>query len=362
MDEGTARNGADALFEEYGDNTVPDCFICIHAFKSAQKILEARERYYQRVRRQRGEIGIDDDDNHDDDLEDDDDDADQAQQHQVKEVPVVTVMGGTDGNDIFIDNTFDDDDDDDDNDDDDEDDDGDDEIGTVLTKKGRQLREVLLQCIAVVGFSTPLCNTVRNVLAVNEQLPVHHHHHHHQHQHHQQLPNVVGISQGVRLEEPPPGVDHLTHLPAPAPPPTSSSSTTKKPKRKVSTKSASSPSLPLPLPLPTSTGLKMVPLSATTAAPFVFPNVKPGAKVILLVAGLRPVKDVLFLADAVDRAWRSGSDYCLILVGGVIDYAYAATVQQRFCRSGGAMKLYPQRSRDVIIQMLMAADMVRELT
>ena len=67
-----------------------------------------------------------------------------------------------------------------------------------------------------------------------------------------------------------------------------------------------------------------------------FPDIEPGTKVIVLVANLRPVKDVLFLLDAVDRTWTDGRDYTLVVVGCVLDYAYAAKVGCTCSVDGGA--------------------------
>ena len=84
-----------------------------------------------------------------------------------------------------------------------------------------------------------------------------------------------------------------------------------------------------------------------------------GTKVVLLVANLRPVKDVLFLLDAVDAAWGDGHVYTLVIVGCVIHYAYAAKVHERVQESRGAIKMYPQQTRDVLLDMIKSADMVR---
>eukprot|EP00811_Abedinium_folium_P019433 NODE_2837_length_2135_cov_181.575199.p1 GENE.NODE_2837_length_2135_cov_181.575199~~NODE_2837_length_2135_cov_181.575199.p1 ORF type:complete len:491 (+),score=177.14 NODE_2837_length_2135_cov_181.575199:63-1535(+) len=53
-------------------------------------------------------------------------------------------------------------------------------------------------------------------------------------------------------------------------------------------------------------------------------------RVLLLVAGLRPVKDVLFLADAAEAAWgMEGGRYRLVILGPDLDAAYAAAVAAR---------------------------------
>ena len=64
-------------------------------------------------------------------------------------------------------------------------------------------------------------------------------------------------------------------------------------------------------------------------------------RVLLLVAGLRPVKDVLFLADAVDGAWGDGKDLRLVILGGRLDEAYGAMVEERANKSPGAFVLLP---------------------
>ena len=64
-------------------------------------------------------------------------------------------------------------------------------------------------------------------------------------------------------------------------------------------------------------------------------------RVLLLVAGLRPVKDVLFLADAVDGAWGDGKDLRLVILGGRLDEAYGAMVEERAHKSPGAFILLP---------------------
>lgn len=64
-----------------------------------------------------------------------------------------------------------------------------------------------------------------------------------------------------------------------------------------------------------------------------------GGRMLLLVAGLRPVKDVLYLADAVDAAWGDGSTLRLVVVGGRLDVEYASAVEQRSARSAGAFRV-----------------------
>lgn len=91
---------------------------------------------------------------------------------------------------------------------------------------------------------------------------------------------------------------------------------------------------------------------------FAFVLLRAGTKVVLLVANLRPVKDVLFLLDAVDAAWGDGHAYTLVIVGCVIHYAYAAKVHERVQESRGAIKMYPQQTRDVLLDMIKSADMV----
>jgi hypothetical protein len=64
-----------------------------------------------------------------------------------------------------------------------------------------------------------------------------------------------------------------------------------------------------------------------------------GWRLLLLVAGLRPVKDVLYLADAVDRGWGDGARLRLVVLGGRLDADYARTVEERAARSPGAFRL-----------------------
>ena len=113
----------------------PDFFVCIHAMRSAVPLLRAH-----------------------------------------KNTPIVLVLGGTDANDVL-------------------------EAATALsdgnasptqgselqlTEKGEILLSVLEKSCAVVGFSTPLCDTARAVLT-SSCLPV--------------TPTVYEISQGVDLHE-----------------------------------------------------------------------------------------------------------------------------------------------------------------
>jgi len=62
-------------------------------------------------------------------------------------------------------------------------------------------------------------------------------------------------------------------------------------------------------------------------------------KLLLLVAGIRPVKDVLYLADAVDAAWGAGERLRLVVVGGRLDEEYCQVVEARARASPGAFVL-----------------------
>eukprot|EP01045_Picozoa_sp_COSAG04_P003484 COSAG04_NODE_142_length_23587_cov_115.049295_11_plen_357_part_00 len=62
-------------------------------------------------------------------------------------------------------------------------------------------------------------------------------------------------------------------------------------------------------------------------------------KLLLLVAGIRPVKDVLYLADAVDAAWGAGERLRLVVVGGRLDEEYCRVVETRARASPGAFVL-----------------------
>ena len=89
-----------------------------------------------------------------------------------------------------------------------------------------------------------------------------------------------------------------------------------------------------------------------------FPDIPPTSKIVLLVANLRPVKDVTFLLDSVDEAWGNGEKYTLVLVGSVLDAEYAEAVRNRVNQSAGAVKLYREQTRCVLLHMMKAADMV----
>ena len=65
------------------------------------------------------------------------------------------------------------------------------------------------------------------------------------------------------------------------------------------------------------------------------------------------VKDVLYLADAVDRAWGEGQRLRLVLVGGWLDDEYATSVKERAAQSPGAFMLLPDvLSREVCIELM----------
>lgn len=54
------------------------------------------------------------------------------------------------------------------------------------------------------------------------------------------------------------------------------------------------------------------------------------------------VKDVLYLADAVDAAWGTGIGLRLVVVGSRLDAAYSTLVQERAEKSPGAFILLPE--------------------
>jgi len=88
----------------------------------------------------------------------------------------------------------------------------------------------------------------------------------------------------------------------------------------------------------------------------------PMAKFCLLVAGLRPVKDVLFLADCFDDHFEqqkepAGPKYFLLLVGPVMEVEYGDLVKERLKQSQ-AVKYLGLFNREWVLQAIRDADCV----
>ena len=65
------------------------------------------------------------------------------------------------------------------------------------------------------------------------------------------------------------------------------------------------------------------------------------------------VKDVLYLADAVDAAWGTGMGLRLVVVGSRLDAAYSTLVQERAEKSPGAFIVLPEvLPRDACIELV----------